>query len=357
MNLQAFIPVGVTALTINGLCQWDYGRKLEIHAEDLPAMVEVHFACPGMAEAEVRSCANVSGVIEVPIPDPCLEQAAPIKAWIFNIEGTQGFTAKTITLNIEARTRPQPGATIQAPFYNKYTEVLTEINKIVAETERVATSADRALEADRANEADYASEANHAIEANHATESDHATTADYAIMADRATTADTASRAEYAATAVIAQRAASAKEARVAAAAAHADKATKLTGTNGAVNLEWQPDLKRFYLQSPFDPGLYLMHILGASDGVNMTSQPFLLIIPRDEQVPLGEVQGTEFHTMIGNLGYYGHVKFNNYGLYKHIWVSFRSDMYYTSVNVDDADLGYATGARIQMLYKKIMEI
>ena len=45
MNIKAFFPAGVDSITVSGLTQWDYGRKLEIQADDLPALVEVHFAC------------------------------------------------------------------------------------------------------------------------------------------------------------------------------------------------------------------------------------------------------------------------------------------------------------------------
>ena len=47
MNLKAIFREGETALTVHGLTQWDYGRKLEITHPALPAVLEVHFAVVG----------------------------------------------------------------------------------------------------------------------------------------------------------------------------------------------------------------------------------------------------------------------------------------------------------------------
>lgn len=133
MTLKAIIPSGQTELTVNGLHQWDYGQKLEIHSPDLPAVVEVHFACAGMTEAVVRVCEAADGVAVAVIPDHCLEQTTPITAWVYEVEsGTSGYTSKTIILPIIPRTRPQVCATVPTTISDKYTESIAAINGIVS---------------------------------------------------------------------------------------------------------------------------------------------------------------------------------------------------------------------------------
>ena len=129
--ITATFPTGVSSITVNGLHQWDYGQTMQIHATDLPSMIEVHFACVGMDEALVRSCAMVGGVGAVSIPDKCLEQAAPIYAWIYEINGTVGATTKTIVLHVTPRTRPQSGEYIPVEISDKYTEAITQMNQVV----------------------------------------------------------------------------------------------------------------------------------------------------------------------------------------------------------------------------------
>lgn len=110
MSIKAVFPEGTNAITVHGLHQWDRGRKLKIQAPDLPAQIEVHFACAGMDEAEVRSCTVANGTAEAEIPNQCLEQTTPITAWVYEVGGNYGKTIKTAVLTIVERTRPQPAA-------------------------------------------------------------------------------------------------------------------------------------------------------------------------------------------------------------------------------------------------------
>jgi hypothetical protein len=105
-NIKVFIPEGATAAVAIGLHQWDYGRLLEIHDATLPAATEVHFACVGMDEAQVRTGSLSDGVLTVPIPDGCLEQSTPITAWVYEDDGRSGKTTKTITLPLLPRPKP-----------------------------------------------------------------------------------------------------------------------------------------------------------------------------------------------------------------------------------------------------------
>lgn len=204
MSIRAILPAGQTQITVNGLHQWDYGRKLEIVADDLPSIIEVHFACAGMTEAVIRTCGTIDGVAVAAIPDQCLEQTTPITAWVYAVGDTSGSTEKTITMPIIARTKP-PMTTVPEGISDKYTEALAAFNDAV----------------DGLRDGNLvALEAAHAIEADHATEADHAENADnadHAILADTATTATTAGRAT---------NADKADHAKSADQASHADQAT-----------------------------------------------------------------------------------------------------------------------------------
>lgn len=201
MSIKAIFPQGQTHITVNGLHQWDYGQCLEIHADDLPTVFEVHFACVGETEAKVRSCSVVNGVGTVPIPDACLEHATPILAWIYAIDGTEGATVKTITLEVMVRAKPLPGEDIPVEVYDKYTEVITEMNGAVGALKDGSVVVGHALTADNATKADRATIANIALNADNATQAenaDRAAQADNATKADRATIADRALNADNA---------------------------------------------------------------------------------------------------------------------------------------------------------------
>lgn len=211
MSIKATFPAGVTDITVNGLHQWDYGQKLEIQADDLPAVVEVHFAYAGARDAVVRVCEVVDGVTEATIPDQCLEQTSPVLAWIYVIDGAAGATAKTVVLPIIARTQPQPSATVPEEYTDRYTELITAVNAMMGsiqeELENAADTVEARItediadgtlvvpKASRAEEADFAGYAASAGNANTATEASHAETA------TTATTADTAAEATHAASA------------------------------------------------------------------------------------------------------------------------------------------------------------
>lgn len=192
MAIKAMFSPGQTSATVNGLHQWDWGRKLEIHDDSLPALVEVHFACPGMTAAVVRSCAVVSGVTTAVIPDVCIEQTAPIVAWVVAVGEISGETIRTITLPIIQRTRPEPSATIPTSVSDRYTESVAALNTAVAQIEAgaivsaKATHAADAAYAANAERAGYADEAGYAEEAGTATSADSATSATNATNASKA---------------------------------------------------------------------------------------------------------------------------------------------------------------------------
>ena len=149
MSIKAVFAEGTTAIVVHGLTQWDYGRQLEIYDETLPALLEVHFACPDMKGAIVRSCASIEGVATVAIPDKCLEQSAPVTAWVYVIEGNAGKTARTILMPVEARPRPQTTPSLPANVGNRYTELLEAINEQVDALRDGRIVAGKAMEADR----------------------------------------------------------------------------------------------------------------------------------------------------------------------------------------------------------------
>ena len=193
MSLKAFIPSGQTDVTVNGLHQWDYGQKLEIHDDTLPALIEVHFACVGMTEAVVRSCNVVQGVAEAAIPDHCLEQTAPIIAYIYEVGTDSGSTIKTIILTVTPRPRPQTVGAITPTIADKYTEMVGEVNELVESLKGGNVTVSKAL---TANTAGYAEDAKKAQEATWAEGADRADFAAEAAVADTAGTARIADKAE-----------------------------------------------------------------------------------------------------------------------------------------------------------------
>ena len=161
-NIKATFAPGMTEATVHGLTQWDYGRMLEISCADLPTIVEVHFACAGMKDALVRTGTGVSGSAVVAIPDICLEQAAPITAWVYYVDDAGGHTALTITLPIIARARPAQSDYEPADVKDSFADLVAAVNEAVGSIKNGdvmvanaahATSADRALQADSATTA------------------------------------------------------------------------------------------------------------------------------------------------------------------------------------------------------------
>ena len=184
MAIKATFTAGATAVTVSGLYQWDYGQVLEIEAADLPAVVEVHFACPDMNEAIVRSCSVTSGIGTVSIPDVCLEQSGTISAWVYEIHGTEGRTVKTITLPITARTRPNISQDIPVEVSNRYTELITEINEAIGDLQSGNVTVAKAIDAINAGYATSAGNASSASYAASAGNANRATQAGFSLIYD-----------------------------------------------------------------------------------------------------------------------------------------------------------------------------
>ena len=183
MALKAWFPHGTDLVTVSGLFQWDYGQILEIESDDIGSeIVEVHFACSNMTEAIVRSCSFSNSVGTVVIPDTCLEQSKTISAWVYQMSGTQGHTIKTIILPITARTRPSVAPDIPAEVSDRYTELITEINKAVEALEIGNITVEKAIDAENAS---------HATSAGNAATSNFATTAQIAQYASSDTSKGT----------------------------------------------------------------------------------------------------------------------------------------------------------------------
>lgn len=156
MNIKATFPAGVDTLTVHGLHQWDYGRKLEISAPNLPTLVEVHFACAGQKDAVVRLASVADGVASVIIPDTCLEQTTPVAAWVYEVGTDYGHTALTVILPVTARAKPT-AATLPVAVGDKYTELIGLVNKCLQQL------ADGTITVKNAASATYAGTANLAM--------------------------------------------------------------------------------------------------------------------------------------------------------------------------------------------------
>lgn len=196
MAIKATFENNKNETTVEGLYQWDYGQVLEIESLDFGTeIVEVHFACTNMTEAIVRPCTMTRGVGSVVIPDDCLEQTTSITAWVYTIEcpqstqcahdtpcslcpsGTQGKTRKVIHIPVIKRTRPSARRDIPQDISDRYTELITEVNKAVNDLESGATVVERARSA---KEADHSVTAGNAASASYATSAGGANTANVA---------------------------------------------------------------------------------------------------------------------------------------------------------------------------------
>jgi hypothetical protein len=137
LNIQAKLPAGSTRITVHGLHQWDYGRKLEIKSASLAgrAVVEVHFASAGMTKAIVRTCDVSLQTTTAAIPDTCLEQTAPVLAWVFCPDETEGFTVIEITMPVTARTKPSDLPTTPPSSYsNQYLDLISAAQSVINST-------------------------------------------------------------------------------------------------------------------------------------------------------------------------------------------------------------------------------
>lgn len=171
MAIKAKIPSGQNYVRTSAMYQWDYGQTLEIEAENLPSLIEVHFACRDMTEAVVHTC-FVTDVVEngvekrvavVDIPDRCLEQSSEITAWVYEIDGTAGRTIYSVSIPITARTRPARSESVPQHVQDTYTQLIDEVNELL-EAMRGGTVnvgyASKAGVADKATTADTATSAN-----------------------------------------------------------------------------------------------------------------------------------------------------------------------------------------------------
>lgn len=182
MSIKATFPAGLTETTVNGLHQWDYGQQLEVECPDLPALVEVHFACAGMSEAVVRSCSvSATGVLTAAIPDRCLEQTTPIYAWVVVLGATSGTTVLKITMPIIKRTRPEARESVPEEVCDKYTESIAAIN---AQIESLKAGDVTVSNANRATSASFADVANKALKADEATVANMANYVAESVKAD-----------------------------------------------------------------------------------------------------------------------------------------------------------------------------
>ena len=136
MNLQAKFPAGTTSITVHGLHQWDYGRKLDIQSANLAGLtvVEVHFVYAGITEAIIRTSQVSLQSTTVAIPDACLKQTAPVLAWVYCTNETEGFTVLKITLPVIARAKPGAITTPPESYTSQYLDLIAAANAIIANT-------------------------------------------------------------------------------------------------------------------------------------------------------------------------------------------------------------------------------
>lgn len=178
MAIKVSFPSDTDSVIVRGLYQWDYGQTLELELPDIGTEIaEVHFACEGMNEAIVRPCSFVNGLGSVTIPDHCLEQTTPIKAWIFRTDGTQGHTVKMVSLPVNARTRPAKTQDVPQEFVSEYALLIESVNSLINELENGNVTVKNAKNAETAGQANSAKTASQAGTANYSVTAGTANTA------------------------------------------------------------------------------------------------------------------------------------------------------------------------------------
>lgn len=93
---------------IEGLTQWDRGRKLKICGLDIEQdLIEMHFAVDGGKEATRRLGVVDDGEVITDIPDALLKIGRSIKAYAYISTREQGKTIKMVEMPVEKRAKPQ----------------------------------------------------------------------------------------------------------------------------------------------------------------------------------------------------------------------------------------------------------
>lgn len=113
---------------IEGLTQWDRGRKLKICGLDIEQdLIEMHFAVDGGKDA-IRGLGVVEdGEVIADIPDALLKIGRSIKAYAYISTRKQGKTIKTIEMVVEKRAKPHG---YEDPEENELLgEVLEQLNR------------------------------------------------------------------------------------------------------------------------------------------------------------------------------------------------------------------------------------
>lgn len=156
MAIIATFTEGLTALTVNGLTQWDRGQVLEVHDIALPYIVEVHLGYPGIREASVQTCYVSNGVLRAHISDHLLEQPAPVTAWIYEVSENTGRTIRTIVMPLTPRPRPAPLEDVPPEdFESRYEQAIGAIEAAADDIKAGDVTINNALHAGHADHADY----------------------------------------------------------------------------------------------------------------------------------------------------------------------------------------------------------
>ena len=104
----AKFPEDTDKIMVEGLTQWDKGRKLRIELSSIPESFEVHFANRNSKTAIVEKSTAVDGVCVVNIPDEVLTQSVDAIAWVYATPGEGvGKTIARIDMPIEERPKPE----------------------------------------------------------------------------------------------------------------------------------------------------------------------------------------------------------------------------------------------------------
>ena len=145
--LEAIFTKGVDEIEVSGLTQWDRGQKLNITADDLPSIYQVHFAFKGAKKALIVQVLNNEAA---GIPDELLTQPRDLVAYVYFIgEDGSGETVRTINLPVTPREKPEDYTELPPSYQERVDAMLASIK---ADSDSAVATSRNALSV--ANEAD-----------------------------------------------------------------------------------------------------------------------------------------------------------------------------------------------------------
>lgn len=106
--LVVTFPDGTDSIrATDGLTQWDYGQKIEIHGLHLNGNTEVHWSLSGDDETVINIGKWEDECLTADIPDGLLQDGRDIRAYVYYTDLHEGRTIRTVIIDVQRRARPE----------------------------------------------------------------------------------------------------------------------------------------------------------------------------------------------------------------------------------------------------------